>query len=1447
MRSVILITLTFCLTLGAQASALPVGDYGASVAKARVLSESSRDLVVEFTFDALTVDTVWRPDQLWISSSIAGATKTTQPGWPELPQKAIWINLLSSEATLEIIELDSSIQRLGIPQPAPFPQYRDDPGSPHRVATPEYYASSETYPATIAELTCTGSAGSAALGLLTFHPVRCAGRSGDWFVYSRIRVRVSTSEPRLDQATAPSWSRASYVQPAVLNPRDPGNDITPTGPRMLVVTERDLLSALEPWLQWKRESGIAAHTIIYSEVAATAVGLRNYLVQYVDTLASIPEFLTIVGDVDRIPAHYGVGGSLTDHLYSNLSGNDYLPDWSVGRIPCTGSITCASWVARQLSYERDGVTGSPPRATVFSSAAALDPQHGIDVRNLLQQSGLVVNHLQEPQTGTLPLLTGALDLSPNLVFYIGHGHAEAWSSVHPDFVGNDLPDLIPQTSANVIAVACATADLDYPGGSLAEQWLNQPQEFAPISYFGATESTAFFYSDTLGIGMLRAIFAEHLDRLGYAADYGRLMTAASFPQAPGGLTEETIQQFCLLGDPSMRFYSEAPAVLELSAPATIPFSTPQLTLTAARDGVPALDAEICVTSEPPGYYAVRRTGHAGQATFELNLHGPRTLRWTATARNSRPARGVIQAIPASGAYLTALPLTVADSTGDADGVPDRGEQGTLRVALTNIGSQSSPAASLDLHSRAPRLWITPADVDVPAIAPHDTLELETGYAFAIADTARDGASALIDLTLHHPQDSVLIATQSLWIRAADLYFLSTEIREDSGDGDANPEAGERLSLGLKWQNRGGDAARQIVAQLQTSSPGIDLLNTSASAAGCQSGDTVVLTFTMRTNAGLPRGIAVNLTYAVQAENHPLTQGATAVTIGRIPVFLYVLDRSPENVEAVSDALSSLGVEHEQGAQLPSDLALYTSIWIFSGIFPNQAPIPWASATRLTDYLDHGGCCYWEGGDVWAFDQQTPLHARFHIDGGQDGTSDAGPISGEYGTVYDVYDFAYGGENNFIDQLSAGVGAQVLLRNARAGHEYPVAISFADPRYRTIGSSIELGGLVDAEYPTTRVRLLNDFLRWFRIQSRADVYAPEISHIPPRSPQPEFSTLRLSADIQDVSGVALAQLQFHWNAEAWQSVSMPRVGGRHRALLVARNPGDVLTYKIVAEDSSIYENRGQTPEYQVVISADDGIALNIEFDRIARPDLASRMSVAEGGGWCLIADELGSRSLELNAQGRTTSFDTWLFSARKLRNAEIMVPSYLRAQAGDSARILGSVDGGRTFSVVVWSTAASPWSSSREGMIWVGDQRWLCGSDSVVLRFEYQGNWYWRIGNIRVSGETAPRTQPVKHLVIQPTGKRMGLFWEQTSGALYYIIRAANRAGDLTTYLPVAMVKDTSYIDEETSKYEARFYQVDAVTKPGRPSTSGLDEQALREASLRVPDLIWTEKRNRRSE
>jgi len=90
----------------------------------------------------------------------------------------------------------------------------------------------------------------------------------------------------------------------------------------------------------------------------------NDYMQIKDTLNSIynsstesdppPEYLLIIGDVNRVP-YYGSGGSgnITDLYYGEFDGNgDYIPEMFIGRLPVADTNEVKTAITKIIQYEK---------------------------------------------------------------------------------------------------------------------------------------------------------------------------------------------------------------------------------------------------------------------------------------------------------------------------------------------------------------------------------------------------------------------------------------------------------------------------------------------------------------------------------------------------------------------------------------------------------------------------------------------------------------------------------------------------------------------------------------------------------------------------------------------------------------------------------------------------------------------------------------------------------------------------------------------------------------------------------------------------------------------------------------------------------------------------------------------------------------------------------------
>jgi len=196
----------------------------------------------------------------------------------------------------------------------------------------------------------------------------------------------------------------------------------------------------------------------------------------------------------------------------------------------------------------------------------------------------------------------------------------------------------------------------------------------------------------------------------------------------------------------------------------------------------------------------------------------------------------------------------------------------------------------------------------------------------------------------------------------------------------------------------------------------------------------------------------------------------------IPVFIFEPDGTPLSGAAFALELDVLGIDYDMGTTLPANPSLYSSIFACLGVYDTNHQLTSAEGQALAEFLDYGGRVYMEGGDTWAFDSETAAHSYFNINGLVDGSGDAGPIAGAVGTFTEGMNFQYSGDNNWMDRIAPIGGAEAVFLNVTP--QYINGVAYDSGTYRTIGTSFEFGGLVDATVPSTKGHLLMKILEFF---------------------------------------------------------------------------------------------------------------------------------------------------------------------------------------------------------------------------------------------------------------------------------------------------------------------------------------------------------------------------------
>ena len=229
-----------------------------------------------------------------------------------------------------------------------------------------------------------------------------------------------------------------------------------------------------------------------------------------------------------------------------------------------------------------------------------------------------------------------------------------------------------------------------------------------------------------------------------------------------------------------------------------------------------------------------------------------------------------------------------------------------------------------------------------------------------------------------------------------------------------------------------------------------------------------------------RIIAVDVASTPNTATHPVAGYHVFSIIDQIPVFIYDPDPTSLTGTFIGQWLDALGITYEKDSLLPESCSCYRTIFVCLGIFPNNHQLTASEGQALAQFLDDGGRLYMEGGDTWAYDPATAVHSYFNIDGLLDGSGDAGPIEGASGTFTEGMSFAYQGENSYIDHLApVGSAFAIFLETSPS---YINGVAYDGGAYRTVGTSFELGGLVDGTSPSTKDELLEEILEFFGVDA-----------------------------------------------------------------------------------------------------------------------------------------------------------------------------------------------------------------------------------------------------------------------------------------------------------------------------------------------------------------------------
>lgn len=386
--------------------------------------------------------------------------------------------------------------------------------------------------------------------------------------------------------------------------------------------------SLLPLISWKRQLGWEVDTVCATPAEMDAYDMKEYLQNRWDAGETF-DFVLLIGDKDLYPQNIaldafffgGTGHSepewnyqnVTDHPFSLLAGDDYLPEVSVGRLSVDTIGQLQTVVNKILRYERDIYLPAsdpdwPNRALMICDWWLAWSRREVmrQVRDDLLQSGYTqVDSAYSHYFNSLPVssISDPVNEGVSYVNYRGFGHRYAW--VTPYFTNDEIDGYIYNNNKLpvVTSIVCGGGDFASYGTDpcLGEKWLrhgSSNQLKGAVAFMGPSElDTHTRWNNTIDLGVYQGIVQERLQHLGQLLTRGKMELYRNNPDwlEPGGPTNSVhfyFHTYNLLGDPGLILVTGTPVSPEVLYSALIPYSYTQVPV---RVIAPDVNTSACVT------------------------------------------------------------------------------------------------------------------------------------------------------------------------------------------------------------------------------------------------------------------------------------------------------------------------------------------------------------------------------------------------------------------------------------------------------------------------------------------------------------------------------------------------------------------------------------------------------------------------------------------------------------------------------------------------------------------------------------------------------------------------------------------------------------------------------------------------------------------------------------
>jgi len=556
---------TFCVIIFFLSGLIYTQTYNSNIR----VQQISGGYEVEFTLPQISATSITQSGEEFIQYGLEGFGITPDPGLPMLPQLSFNLVISSGETSpgYEIITRsveENYIDKKIYPTQEPWEKSKSFSDRPFTINM-VYYSTSGSISSPLVRISEPFIIAGVKAVTVTIFPFNY-DPSANLLVKSnsaRFKINLNSGQPYYPAApeSFKELFRNLFVNSGTIL-------YTPTN-NYLIITPPEYEAAMGTFASYKSGMGYNVLMVNTGVTGTTNTAILNYIQNRYNNISTRPEFILLVGDVDKIPEWIGIGtpdNPHTDLNYTLLEGNDAYADAFIGRFPVVNTTQLTNAINKSIFMESS--IGGLPKKNIYMSSndnwSITEGTHNFVIDSFFAPANYTNIKLYTHTYGaTTQQLIDALNANQIYAIYSGHGSETSWAD-GPPLNQSQVNALNNAYFPFVYSFACLTGQMQY-AECFGETWIRGAK--GGSVFWGSSVTSYWDEDDILEKRLFRAMFIDGLKKSVPMFVMGKYYLVQYY----GGVTatmRRYLEMYNCFGDPSIYQSAFGPVITHNPLPNT---------------------------------------------------------------------------------------------------------------------------------------------------------------------------------------------------------------------------------------------------------------------------------------------------------------------------------------------------------------------------------------------------------------------------------------------------------------------------------------------------------------------------------------------------------------------------------------------------------------------------------------------------------------------------------------------------------------------------------------------------------------------------------------------------------------------------------------------------------------------------------------------------------------